>query len=126
MIYLLESRNPVFIRSIAPTTISQYTQYCFVVASQRLVEPHITPFVVPTPAAYLPHKFAQPFPILLSESHTCFFLSQNTGTYMFFLKIHISTPFSELIYLPPPPPLITYSICLVLTIINFNVSFVLF
>ena len=86
------------IRSIAPNHNFSVYPILFCSRLPTIIRDSYHPFVAPTPAAYLPHKFAQPFPILLSESHTCFFPKIQAHTY-FFLKIHISTPFTY----PPPP-----------------------
>ena len=67
-------------------------------------------------------------PILLSESHTCFFLSQIQAHTCIFSRFIFPHLFSELIYVPLPPLYpVPHPVFLVLIIINFwiNICFVL-
>ena len=107
-----------------------YTQNYFVVASQwfySLISPYI-PSLTPPPRQVhnLPTKFAQPFPILFSESHTCIFLHQIWADTFIFSRFIFFPPFFRMDIRTPPlilhtPTQYVWSF----TILNFNISFVL-
>ena len=106
LIYLLESRNPVFIRSIAPN--HNFSVYPVLFCSRL-------PTIIR--ASYICITLCSPYPRCIPSTSVrptfrdsivwiaYMFLSQHTGTYMFFLKIHISTFFSNWYTYPPPPHL---------------------
>ena len=121
-IYLLESRNPVF---ISPN--HNFTVYPIVFCSRlpTIIRAPYHPFVALPPL----HTFHLSSPNLsrlycLNRIHVSFFPKIQAHTWhCIFSRFIFPLIFPNWYTYPPPLP---YSVCLILTIINFNISFVLF